>query len=50
MHDFPHLPDVDAINREALRLLKNIGGYDDVKQVVTYLGWEQEFFIVSKEV
>jgi glutamine synthetase len=37
------------VNREGLRLLKNLGGYDDVKKCVTYLGWEQEFFVVSKE-
>ena len=37
------------MNREGLRLLKNLGGYDDVKKCVTYLGWEQEFFVVSKE-
>jgi glutamine synthetase len=45
----PLLRAQDAINREGLRLLKNIGGYDDVRQVVSYLGWEQEFFVVSKE-
>jgi len=45
----PLLRAQDAVNREGLRLLKNIGGYDDVKQVVSYLGWEQEFFVVTKE-
>lgn len=45
----PLLRAQDAINREGKRLLKNIGGYEDVKQVVSYLGWEQEFFVISKE-
>ena len=45
----PLLRAQDAVNREGLRLLKNVGGYEDVKQVVSYLGWEQEFFVVSKE-
>uniref|UniRef100_A0A7S2DWN0 GS catalytic domain-containing protein n=2 Tax=Octactis speculum TaxID=3111310 RepID=A0A7S2DWN0_9STRA len=45
----PLLRAEDAVNREGLRLLKNIGGYEDVKRVVSYLGWEQEFFITSKE-
>ena len=45
----PLLRAQDAINVQGLRLLKLIGGYDDVDQVVPYLGWEQEFFVVSKE-
>ena len=45
----PLLRAQDAINREGKRLLKNMGGYEDVKQVVSYLGWEQEFFVISKE-
>jgi len=44
----PLLRAQDAVHREGLRLLKNIGGYDEVKQVVSYLGWEQEFFVISK--
>jgi glutamine synthetase len=39
----------DAVNREGKRLLENLGGFDGVKQVVSYLGWEQEFFVISKE-
>ena len=45
----PLLRAQDAVNREGLRLLKNLGGYGDVKQVLSFLGWEQEFFVVSKE-
>jgi len=45
----PLLRAQDAVNTQGLRLLKNIGGYDDVSQVVSYLGWEQEFFVISKE-
>ena len=51
----PLLRSNDAVQREGLRLLKNIDigsnkhHYEDVKQVATYLGWEQEFFVVSKE-
>ena len=43
----PLLRAQDAVNREGLRLLKNIGGYEDVRQCVSYLGWEQEFHVVS---
>ena len=39
----------DAVNREGLKLIQAIGGYDDARQVVSYLGWEQEFFVISKE-
>jgi glutamine synthetase len=44
----PLLRAMDAVNREGLAMLKAIGGYDDVNQVMPYLGWEQEFFIISK--
>jgi len=45
----PLLRSNDAVNREGLRLLGLLGGFEDTRQVVTYLGWEQEFFIVSRE-
>jgi len=40
----PLLRSQDAINREGLRFLKNIGIATDAKAVHSYLGWEQEFF------
>jgi len=43
----PLLRSVDAMNREALRLLKNLGMCKDARTVHSYLGWEQEFFIIS---
>merc|ERR1712159_24148 len=45
----PLLRSQDAVSREALRLLKNIGTATDAKQVHSYLGWEQEFFVITKE-
>lgn len=47
----PLLRAQDAINREGRRLLKaiNFQGYERVRQVRSYLGWEQEFFVVSAE-
>lgn len=37
----------DAVNREGLRLLKNTGLAADATCIHSYLGWEQEFFVVS---
>jgi glutamine synthetase len=45
----PLLRAQDAVNREGMKFLSTIGGYENVKQIRTYLGWEQEFFMVSKE-
>jgi len=42
----PLLRSNDAVNREALRLLKAIGIGKDAKAVHSFLGWEQEFFVV----
>jgi glutamine synthetase len=43
----PLLRSSDAINREGIRLCKNLG-LGQKREVVNYLGWEQEFFLVSK--
>ncbi|MBO7519548.1 MAG: glutamine synthetase III, partial [Clostridia bacterium] len=44
----PLLRSMDAINREALRIVK-LFGLDDVKRVNTMVGAEQEYFLVDKE-
>ena len=44
----PLLRSMEAINDEALRILK-LFGKTDVKQVVTTVGPEQEYFLVDKE-
>jgi len=45
----PLLRSNDAVNREGLRLLKAIGCATDAKAVYSYLGWEQEFFVIKAE-
>ena len=47
----PLLRAVDAVDREGRRLLRNISfeGAEAVGKVHAYLGWEQEFFVVSAE-
>ena len=44
----PLLKSCDALNKEAVRLLKLIG-LDDVKNVTSYVGAEQEYFLVDEE-
>jgi len=45
----PLLRSMDAINKEGLRLLKNVALCTDAKAMESYLGWEQEFFVISAE-
>jgi len=45
----PLLRSNDAVNREGLRLLNNITIGVDAKAVHSYLGWEQEFFVISAD-
>ena len=45
----PLLRSNDAVNKQGMRLLKNIGIGTDAKRVNSFLGWEQEFFIISAE-
>ena len=45
----PLLRSNDAVNKEALRLLKAINIATDAKAVYSYLGWEQEFFVIPAE-
>ncbi|MGN1350328.1 MAG: glutamine synthetase III, partial [Anaerovoracaceae bacterium] len=45
----PLLRSMDAVNKEALRVLKLLG-MDDVKKVITSVGPEQEYFLVDEEV
>jgi len=45
----PLLRSADAVNREGLRLLKAIGIATDAKALRSYLGWEQEFFVIGAD-
>eukprot|EP00403_Amphidinium_massartii_P037471 CAMPEP_0178432938 /NCGR_PEP_ID=MMETSP0689_2-20121128/32648_1 /TAXON_ID=160604 /ORGANISM="Amphidinium massartii, Strain CS-259" /LENGTH=693 /DNA_ID=CAMNT_0020054951 /DNA_START=30 /DNA_END=2111 /DNA_ORIENTATION=+ len=45
----PLLRSNDAVNREGLRLLKAIGIGADAKKVHSFLGWEQEFFVIPAD-
>jgi len=49
----PLLRSSDAASREGLRLIKNMNLKGEkasrAKAVVSYLGWEQEFFVISAE-
>ncbi|MCQ2440402.1 MAG: glutamine synthetase III [Clostridia bacterium] len=44
----PLLRSMDAINKQALRIVK-LFGMDDVKRVITTVGPEQEYFLVDRE-
>ncbi len=44
----PLLRSMEALNKQALRILKLFGN-DDVKRVTTSVGPEQEYFLVTKE-
>jgi len=44
----PLLRSTDAVNREGQRLCKNLD-LGKKKEIVNYLGWEQEFFLVSRQ-
>jgi len=43
------LRSADAVNREGMRLLKNISLDGEATCIHSYLGWEQEFFVVSAD-
>merc|ERR1719174_3300231 len=45
----PLLRSMDAVNAQGLRLLKAMGLATNAKCMRSYLGWEQEFFVVSAE-
>jgi glutamine synthetase len=45
----PLLRSNDAVNKEGLRLLKAIGIATDAKAIHSFLGWEQEFFIIKAD-
>merc|ERR1711920_1194610 len=45
----PLLRSMDAVTSQGLRLLKAMGLATDAKTMYSYLGWEQEFFVVSAE-
>jgi len=45
----PLLRSMDAVSLQGMRLLKNLGFAKDAKCLRSYLGWEQEFFVVSAD-
>eukprot|EP00427_Karlodinium_veneficum_P011192 CAMPEP_0169086188 /NCGR_PEP_ID=MMETSP1015-20121227/13562_1 /TAXON_ID=342587 /ORGANISM="Karlodinium micrum, Strain CCMP2283" /LENGTH=772 /DNA_ID=CAMNT_0009146329 /DNA_START=62 /DNA_END=2380 /DNA_ORIENTATION=- len=45
----PLLRSADAVNRHGLRLLRAMGKEPKAKQLFSYLGWEQEFFVVPAD-
>jgi len=45
----PLLRSMDAVSAQGLRLLKALGLASDAKCLNSYLGWEQEFFVISAE-
>jgi len=45
----PLLRSQDAVSAQGLRLLKALGLFSDAKCLNSYLGWEQEFFVISAE-
>jgi glutamine synthetase len=45
----PLLRSMDAVTLHGLRLLKNIGIGTDAKCMFSYLGWEQEFFVMPAD-
>jgi glutamine synthetase len=45
----PLLRSNDAVNNEGLRLLRNIKIGVDSKAIHSFLGWEQEFFVIKAE-
>lgn len=45
----PLLRSMDAVKREGLRLLKASGLGEGVQTIYSYLGWEQEFFVIKAE-
>jgi glutamine synthetase len=47
-HKTPLLRSQEAINKEGMRLLKNLGD-TTATTVVANVGWEQEFFVVDRE-
>jgi len=47
-HKTPLLRSQEAINREGMRLLKHLGD-KDASSVVSNVGWEQEFFVVDRD-
>jgi len=45
----PLLRSNDAVNKQGLRLLKAINIATDAKAIHSFLGWEQEFFVIKAE-
>mmetsp|Transcript_14290 Transcript_14290/g.24791 ORF Transcript_14290/g.24791 Transcript_14290/m.24791 type:complete len:716 (-) Transcript_14290:180-2327(-) len=43
----PLLRSMDAVTVQGLRMLKAVGLGKDVKAMYSYLGWEQEFFVID---
>eukprot|EP00438_Fugacium_kawagutii_P015904 Skav211053 [mRNA] locus=scaffold5518:292:693:+ [translate_table: standard] len=45
----PLLRSMDAVTQSGLKLLKAIGIGTDAKAMCSYLGWEQEFFVMPAD-
>ena len=45
----PLLRSMDAVSVQGIRWLKNLGFAKDAKCFRSYLGWEQEFFVVPAD-
>jgi len=45
----PLLRSTDAVNKQGLRLLRAINIGADAKAIHSFLGWEQEFFVITAE-
>ncbi|MHC5025468.1 MAG: glutamine synthetase III family protein [Planctomycetota bacterium] len=45
----PLLRSIDAVSKEAMRILKLFGSDTGVKQIITTLGCEQEYFLVDEQ-
>mmetsp|Transcript_34006 Transcript_34006/g.76321 ORF Transcript_34006/g.76321 Transcript_34006/m.76321 type:complete len:728 (+) Transcript_34006:59-2242(+) len=45
----PLLRSMDAVKTHGLRLLKAVGLAQDAQTIHSYLGWEQEFFVIKAE-
>ncbi len=45
----PLLRSIQAVSKQALRILKVFGTDEDVSQVITTLGCEQEYFLIDRE-
>ena len=48
-HKTPLLRSQEAVNKQGMRLLKHLGDTSGAESVVSNVGWEQEIFLVDRE-